>query len=75
MERGAVAIDAVSAAAAAGGETVVAGICGVCSSACGVDIMLERGRIRRLRPRRRHPRGIVCTRGTRAPEVVYPTGC
>jgi len=53
------------------GETVVAGICGVCSAGCGVEIVLEQGRIKRLRPRRDHPRGIVCTRGTRASEVVY----
>ena len=33
--------------------------------------MLEQGRIKRLRPRKGHPRGIVCTRGTRSPEVVY----
>ena len=49
-----------------GGETVVAGICGVCSAGCGVEVVLEQGRIKRLRPRRDHPRGIVCTRGTRA---------
>jgi len=54
-----------------GGETVVAGICGVCAAGCGVDVVLEQGRIKRLRPRKGHPRGIVCTRGTRAPEIVY----
>jgi len=54
-----------------GGETVVAGICGICSAGCGVEVVIEQGRIKRLRPRRDHPRGIVCTRGTRAPEVVY----
>ena len=66
------AVDATSRAAApADAETVVAGICGVCSSGCGVEIVLERGRIKRLRPRRDHARGIVCTRGTRAAEIVY----
>ena len=55
----------------AGGETVVAGICGVCAAGCGVEVVLEQGRIKRLRPRKGHPRGIVCTRGTRAPEIVY----
>jgi len=52
-------------------ERVVAGLCGVCAAGCGVEIVLEDGRIKRLRPRPGHPRGIVCTRGTRAPEVVY----
>ena len=66
------AIDATRRAAApADAETVVAGICGVCSSGCGVEIVLEQGRIKRVRPRRDHERGIVCTRGTRAVEIVY----
>ena len=52
-------------------ETAVAGLCGVCAAGCGVEIVLEEGRIVRLRPRQGHPRGIVCTRGTRAAEVVY----
>ncbi len=38
-----------------GGETVVAGICGVCSAGCGVEVVLEQGRIKRLRPRPRPP--------------------
>ena len=69
------AIDIVSESEAASapdsGEMVVPGICGVCSAGCGVEIVLENGRIKRLRPRHGHPRGIVCTRGTRAPEIVY----
>ena len=69
----ALAIDIVSRTAEIpdGGETVVPAICGVCAAGCGVEVVLERGRIKRLRPRRDHPRGIVCTRGTRAPEIVY----
>ncbi len=63
--------DRSSVADPAGGETVVAGICGVCAAGCGVEVVLEQGRIKRLRPRKGHPRGIVCTRGTRASEVVY----
>jgi anaerobic selenocysteine-containing dehydrogenase len=51
--------------------TRVSGLCGVCSAGCGVDITLEYGHISRLKPRSNHPRGIVCTRGTRAAEVVY----
>ncbi len=51
--------------------TVVASHCGVCSAGCAVDVVFEGGRLTRLRPRAGHPRGIVCTRGTRAAEVVY----
>src|SRR6476661_8719774 len=49
----------------------VAGLCGVCSAGCGVHVVLDAGRIERLKPRKDHPRGIVCTRGTRAPEIVH----
>jgi anaerobic selenocysteine-containing dehydrogenase len=52
-------------------RTVVAGMCGVCAEGCGVEIHLAAGRIARLRPLKDHPRGIVCPRGTRAPEIVY----
>ncbi len=52
-------------------ERTVDGICGVCSAGCGVVVTLQDDRIARLAPRADHPRGIVCTRGTRAPEVVY----
>jgi anaerobic selenocysteine-containing dehydrogenase len=54
-----------------GTTEVVAGLCGVCSAGCGVHVVLEAGRIQRLKPRKEHPRGIVCTRGTRAAEVVH----
>ncbi|NVO08146.1 MAG: molybdopterin-dependent oxidoreductase, partial [Rhodoferax sp.] len=52
-------------------DTEVAGLCGVCAAGCGVDIVLHQGRIQRIKPRKNHARGIVCTRGTRAAEVVY----
>ncbi len=58
----------------AGGGTltrVVRGLCGVCPAGCGVEIELVEGRILRLKPRKDHPLGIVCPRGTRAPEIVY----
>lgn len=51
--------------------TEVAGLCGVCAAGCGVNIVLQQGRIQRIKPRQNHARGIVCTRGTRAAEVVY----
>jgi anaerobic selenocysteine-containing dehydrogenase len=49
----------------------VLGLCGVCSSGCGVELELEGGRIARLKPLKGHPLGIVCPRGTRAAEIVY----
>ena len=54
-----------------GESGAVAGLCGVCDAGCGVDVFFKAGRIERLRPRQDHPRGIVCTRGTRAAEIVH----
>jgi anaerobic selenocysteine-containing dehydrogenase len=55
----------------ASSHEVVAGMCGVCPSGCGVNIHLVNGKIERLVPLREHPLGIVCPRGTRAREIVY----
>lgn len=52
-------------------DSFVASLCGVCAAGCGVDTVLRDGHIQRIKPRKDHPRGIVCTRGTRAAEVVY----
>jgi len=52
-------------------DTGVAGLCGVCPGGCGVEVFYKDGKIERLRPRKSHSRGIVCTRGTRAAEVIY----
>ena len=50
----------------------VPALCGVCSAACGIKLTLDADdRLVRLAPRQGHPRGIVCTRGTRAPEIVH----
>lgn len=65
------AIDIRQEQGARGAHEVVTGLCGVCSAGCGVHVFLEEGRIQRLKPRKDHPRGIVCTRGTRAPEIVH----
>jgi len=46
-------------------------MCGVCAAGCGVEVVMENHGIARLRPRKEHPLGFVCTRGTRAHEVVY----
>lgn len=50
---------------------VVPGLCGVCHAGCAVDVHLQDGQIARLTQRAGHPWGIVCPRGTRAPEIVY----
>ncbi|TML88478.1 MAG: dehydrogenase [Actinobacteria bacterium] len=52
-------------------RTTTLGVCGVCPAGCGVELELEAGRIALLKPLKGHPLGIVCTRGTRAPEIVY----
>lgn len=62
---------AAGAPDAATTERTVRGICGVCDAACGVEIILEGDVLKRLHPWKGHPKGIVCTRGTRAPEVIY----
>ncbi|WP_036666389.1 molybdopterin-containing oxidoreductase family protein [Paludibacterium yongneupense] len=49
----------------------LAAICGVCPADCGVDIQLDNGKIARLSPRKDHPKGICCPRGSRAAEIVY----
>jgi anaerobic selenocysteine-containing dehydrogenase len=49
----------------------ISGVCGVCPAGCGVELELEDGKIARLKPLKGHPLGIVCPRGTRAPEIVY----
>jgi anaerobic selenocysteine-containing dehydrogenase len=53
------------------GHEVVAGMCGVCPSGCGVNVHLVDGKIERLTPRKDHPLGIVCPRGLRARDIVY----
>ena len=51
--------------------SVVASMCGVCPSGCGVNVHLVDGRIERLTPLHDHPQGIVCPRGLQAKEIVY----
>jgi anaerobic selenocysteine-containing dehydrogenase len=47
------------------------GLCGTCPSGCGVEVVMEEGRIRRIRPMKGHPLGITCTRGVHSEEIVY----
>jgi anaerobic selenocysteine-containing dehydrogenase len=49
----------------------ISGHCGVCPAGCAVQIRMENDRISRIAPRKGHPQGICCPRGTHAPEIVY----
>ena len=51
-------------------ETIIS-MCGVCSSGCGAEVHLAEGRITRLTPIKDHPYSVLCTRGMKAPEIVY----
>lgn len=46
-------------------------ICGICSGACGVKVVLQDGRIDKILPIKDHPIGVVCVRGVHAKEIVY----
>jgi anaerobic selenocysteine-containing dehydrogenase len=52
-------------------KRVKKGLCGICPSGCGVEMIMEGERLRRIKPLQGHPLGIVCTRGVHAEEVVY----
>jgi cysteine desulfurase NifS len=46
-------------------------MCGVCPSACWVDIHLEDGRIVKVEPSDDAPDGMFCKLGEHSPEIVY----
>lgn len=52
-------------------QNQVVSLCGVCSAGCGAEVHLEEGRITRLTPIQNHPYSVLCTRGLKAPEIVY----
>lgn len=52
-------------------EKVKKGLCGICPAGCGIDIVMEGGRLHRIRPMEGHPLGTVCVRGVHAEEVIY----
>jgi anaerobic selenocysteine-containing dehydrogenase len=52
-------------------KSVKKGLCGICPSGCGVDIMMEGERLHQIKPMKEHPLGIVCTRGVHSEEVIY----
>ncbi|MGD0915710.1 MAG: molybdopterin-dependent oxidoreductase [Thermodesulfobacteriota bacterium] len=47
------------------------GLCGICPSGCGVNILFEGERLHGIKPMDGHPLGIVCARGVHAEEIVY----
>jgi anaerobic selenocysteine-containing dehydrogenase len=53
------------------GKTVKKGLCGICPSGCGVDIIMDGERLHQIKPMKGHPLGTVCTRGVHSEEIVY----
>jgi len=52
-------------------EKVIKGLCGICPSGCGVEILMEDEKIKKIKPLKGHPLGITCTRGVHSSEIVY----
>ena len=52
-------------------KRVKKGLCGICPSGCGIEIVMKGERLHQIRPMEGHPLGIVCTRGVHAEEVIY----
>ncbi len=46
-------------------------ICGICPGGCAVEAQVVDGKIARVAPWKGHPRGMICPRGLRAPEIVH----
>ena len=47
------------------------GICGVCPAGCWVQVDLQDGILKDIRPDTGHPLGMICRRGQHAPEIIY----
>jgi anaerobic selenocysteine-containing dehydrogenase len=47
------------------------GLCGICPSGCGIEIVMKGERLHQIKPMEDHPLGIVCTRGVHSEEVIY----
>lgn len=52
-------------------STQVSGICGICAAGCGVHMTLQNDKLTSLVPWKGHPRGVICPRGVKGPEIVY----
>ena len=46
-------------------------LCGICPAGCGLEVLVEDGRVKKIRPDRDHPFGILCPRGAAANEIVH----
>jgi anaerobic selenocysteine-containing dehydrogenase len=54
-----------------GEEMTQKGLCGICPSGCGIEMIVDRNQAQRIKPMKGHPLGIVCTRGAHSAEVIY----
>ena len=52
-------------------KVTISGICGVCSAGCGVRMQLVNDSLKSLVPWKGHPRGVICPRGVKGPEIAY----
>jgi anaerobic selenocysteine-containing dehydrogenase len=54
-----------------GEEMIQKGLCGTCPSGCGIEMIVDRTQLQRIKPMKGHPLGIVCTRGAHSAEIIY----
>ena len=47
------------------------GVCGMCHNKCDIVATLEHGRLVKVEADSKSPRGRVCPRGKKSPEIVY----
>lgn len=52
-------------------KKVKKGLCGICPSGCGIEIVMKGERLHQIKPMQGHPLGIICTRGVHAEEIIY----
>ncbi|MEE8193234.1 MAG: aminotransferase class V-fold PLP-dependent enzyme [Gemmatimonadales bacterium] len=47
------------------------GICGICPAGCWVEVGMSGGKIEDIRADTGHPLGMICRRGSHAPEIIH----
>jgi cysteine desulfurase NifS len=47
------------------------GICGICPAGCWVEVGVRDGQLVDIKPDTGHPLGMICRRGSHAPEIVH----
>jgi anaerobic selenocysteine-containing dehydrogenase len=52
-------------------KRVEKGLCGICPAGCGVEMTMDGEKLHGIKPMKRHPLGIVCTRGVHSEEIIY----